>query len=361
MDSRKILMTIGNLDAGGKERQLIELLKGLKKSSQFDTYVAVMNPDGLWKEEAEKYANIVVQVNRKFQFDLVTPLIYLSNLIKKERINIIHSWGSGLWDLISLILARINHKHYVHGGIQSSPAKLDFSDRLCRWSALFADVVVSNSYAGLIAYGMNKDNRSRVIYNGMDMSRFDGLLEETYQKEFNLCMVANFSHKKDHCTLISSLPTIIKAFPNVSLKLVGHDAGTLGEVKSFAKNLGVENHIEYITDTLEPEPIIAKSQVGILSTYSEGVANALLEYMALSKSVIVTDKGGSKEVVIEDETGYLVPLRNPEKIAEKVIFLLENPEKARQMGAAGRKRVIEKFSKEQLIYSFEAIYHQLIN
>ncbi len=360
----KILMTIGNLDAGGKERQLIALSKGLKNSNCFSTYIAVMNPNGLWESEASEYADRIIPIRRIFRFSLLSPLVHLIYSVKKEKVQLIHSWGSGIWDLLSLFAARICSIPYLHGGIRSSPPTLDLSDRLSRWSALKADAIVANSQAGLTAFGVKDHPRSRVIYNGIDFTRFEGLQDDISEDHNNLCMVANFSEKKDHCSLVSALPVIIDSFPDVSLTLVGHDAGTLEKVKSHALEIGVDKYIEFVTDSLNPEPYIAKSQIGLLTTneatHGEGTANVLLEYMALSKPVVVSDNGGNNEVVNHGESGYLVPSGSPEEIAKYVIKLLNNKTLAEQMGQRGREILSRKFDLQKMVNSYISTYDELI-
>jgi len=364
VNKTNILMTIGNLNAGGKERQLIALSKGLSNSNCFSTYIAVMNPNGLWESEASKFADKIISIKRIFRFGLLSPLIHLIYHVKKEKIQLIHTWGSGIWDLLSLFTARICKISYLHGGIRSSPPTLDFSDRLSRWSAIKADAIVANSQAGLRAFGVKNHPRSRVIYNGIDITRFEGLQTAISEGHNNLCMVANFSEKKDHFSLVSALPIIIDSFPDVSLTLVGHDAGTLEKVKSHAIEIGVEKYIEFVTDSLNPETYIAKSQIGILATneatHGEGTANVLLEYMALSKPVVVSDNGGNSEVVNHGESGYLVPSGLPSEIAKCVIKLLNDRTLAAQMGQRGREILSRKFDLQNMVDSYISTYIEIL-
>jgi len=364
-DQIRVLMLIGNLDAGGKERQLIALLKGLKERKHISTIVAVMNPNGLRESEASQFANSLINVSRMFEFDLLSPVIKLVRLGRRENIQVIHTWGSGIWDLVGLMVAKFCRVPILHGGIRLSPSRLDFSNRLTKWSAQKADAIVANSQSGLQAFGLAADPRSRVIYNGVDMSRFEGLEEYPPEKHENLCMVANFSNKKDHISLVAAMPVILTSFPDARLLLVGHNAGTLDAVKAYASEIGVESHVEYITDTLHPEPYIAKSRIGILSTnetvHGEGTANALLEYMALSKPVVVSDNGGNREVVKDGESGFVIKPGSPEEIGKHVNYLLADAVRAQEMGRVGKAILIEKFNMEKMINAYVEIYQALEN
>lgn len=352
-------MLIGSLGPGGKERQLILLLKELNKNYQNYVILAVMNKTN--KDQlllVEKYVDRLIIKERYSKFDFISPLFYIIKVIKKERIQLIHTWGSGVWDLLGLITSRLCNINFLHNGVQSSPKKLNLQNQLSKWSAHFADKVIANSYSGLSAFGLDSHPRAEVIYNGLDLERFEYYCNNG--KQYQLCMVANFREEKDHQTLLLAMPKIISRYPNVQLFLIGHDFGTLSDIKSLIDEKHIQRNIRIITDCLEPAPYIADCQVCLLSTHGEGIANVILEYMALAKPVIVSNNGGSPEVVINEVTGYLVPPKKPEAIADKTLQLLDNPVQAEEMGRRGKAIVTKKFSVDKMSESFENVYEELL-
>lgn len=86
-----------------------------------------------------------------------------------------------------------------------------------------------------------------------------------------------------------------------------------------------------------------------------------MEYMAVGKPVVVTHGGGSSELVVDDETGFLVPPSNPTAVAEKVELLLGDAEKAQAMGAAGRRRLEKEFPLEGLVGNTLRMYQEVLN
>ena len=360
MDSTKpvIIMIIGSLGDGGKERQLILLLKHLRERGHFSTVLVVCNAGGERELEAKKYANHMVTLSRRQGYNLLTPAMEIIKVIKSSDANLIHTWGSGIWDLIGVLAAKWCRKPILNNGLQSAPENISFSDLLTRFSAYFADSIVANSQAGLRAFKLDTQTKSTVVYNGLDLSRFEDVNSDALDK--NLCMVANFREEKDHKTLIIAMSTLVKRYPGVTLNLVGHDYGTLKSIQDFSDELGISDHIVYVTDCLEPKEIIGKSLICILSTHGEGVSNVLLEYMALSKPIIVTNNGGNPEVVIDQVNGYLIPPNSPESMVEKVDILLSNRKLALKMGKAGNALVKQKFSLDTMVDSFEVMYSQLI-
>lgn len=86
----------------------------------------------------------------------------------------------------------------------------------------------------------------------------------------------------------------------------------------------------------------------------------LLEAMAMARPIIATDIDGISEVLVDEETGLLVPSENPSALAEAIIDLLSNKDKAGQMGLAARKRVEQEFSVEKMIQETEEVYLSLV-
>jgi glycosyltransferase involved in cell wall biosynthesis len=290
------------------------------------------------------------------------PLRKVIQQIKQDDIHIIHTWGSGLWDFVGLIAGRIMRLPVIHNGIRSAPGRLNIYNRLTQISARFADAAVANSAAGLNTFKLDDRQKSRVIYNGLDTSRFEAI--DIINHGQNLCMVANFSGAKDQKSLILAMPQIMSHFPDSRLILVGHDYGTLESCKNLVRELKIGDYVEFITDCSRPEPIIGKCQIGVLATnqatHGEGISNAILECMALGKPVIASDNGGNAEVVIDNRTGFLVPPGNPQAISEKANFLLKNPENAINMGEQGKAFVNERFSIAKMEENYTRLYQEFV-
>src|SRR5205085_12416527 len=115
-------------------------------------------------------------------------------------------------------------------------------------------------------------------------------------------------------------------------------------LKALASELGLERDVFFIGRCNNIAELLAASDVCVLSSTAEGFSNAILEYMAAARPVVVTDVGGAREAVIEGETGYLVPAGDDEEMAARILALLENAEQARAMGERGRQIVEQRFS-----------------
>ena len=97
-----------------------------------------------------------------------------------------------------------------------------------------------------------------------------------------------------------------------------------------------------------------------MSSLFEGLCYAVVEAAAMSVPVVATAVGGMRYSVADGETGFLVQPKNPEKLAERINFLIDNPDIAQQMGEKGRTRFMKLFTLERMISETEAIYYQLV-
>ena len=111
---------------------------------------------------------------------------------------------------------------------------------------------------------------------------------------------------------------------------------------------------------LPPEQTIVTSSCG-LNHLPRQTAFAKLKAMAAAKPVIATDVGGTSEAIEDGQTGFLIPPRNAKALAEKVIYLLQDRDKAIQMGIAGRRRAESLFSLSRMRESFESLYVQRLS
>jgi glycosyltransferase involved in cell wall biosynthesis len=101
--------------------------------------------------------------------------------------------------------------------------------------------------------------------------------------------------------------------------------------------------------------------VFILPSLAEGLGRSLLEAMAAGRAVVASNVGGIPEAVEDGKTGILVPPQDAQALAKAVAFLLDNPEQAREMGQAGRRRAEQLFDEKKMIDRICSLYEQLLN
>jgi len=172
--------------------------------------------------------------------------------------------------------------------------------------------------------------------------------------------LANLRPEKDLGTFLLAALAILKRFPTAEFLLIG-DGPEANSLKQFAGDLGILESVHFLRDRSDVPDLLATLDILILSSYTESFPNAILEAMAMGKPVVATNVGGVSELVWEGQTGYLVPPKDPEAIAERVLGLCQDPARRLQMGKSARLRVESEFSVSELIKRLERFYTQSLD
>jgi glycosyltransferase involved in cell wall biosynthesis len=133
------------------------------------------------------------------------------------------------------------------------------------------------------------------------------------------------------------------------------------ELKQQVVTLGLQDHVIFTGFRLDVPDILSSLAVSVLPSVSgEGLSNSLLESMAAALPVVATNVGGTPEVVVDGETGLLVPCRDSAALAEAICRVLLTPGLRQTFGQAGRRRVLDHFSNERMIRTVERLYEELL-
>jgi L-malate glycosyltransferase len=213
-------------------------------------------------------------------------------------------------------------------------------------------------------YGIHPKN-TRVIYNGINTDRFYKRSDITRIKdkykikdEYIITCVGLRKDKGAHC-LVKAIQPIIKHIPNTKILFVGE-----GECRNYLESKiiteGLKNYFLFTGSISDIEEVYSISSLVVMPTLvEEACPFTALESMAVGVPVVAFDSGGTKEVVIDGQTGCILP-RNSKLLAEKVISLYENGNLS-SMGEKGTKRVNEYFSMDICTDNYMHLYNELVN
>ena len=348
----RVLHLVDSLRVGGKERQAAELIKGLCSANAVDMMIVTMGEEQFYVPDIQKLGVPLVYLLRRLRWD---PAVFprLWRILRDFRPDIIHT-NSEMAMSYAWPLARLSGIKLINGTIRNA-----FSGSGLRWQwhklmLRLADACLANSKAGFASRGLPVEGAGQyVIYNGFDMERFESRsANESEGLGFDLQgrklvgMVAEFSDYKDFPTFIRAAQEVLAQRKDVVFIAIG-DGKNLDACKRMVSPN--EECIWFLGERKDVEAFVQQMDIGVLCTFTEGISNSVMEYMAAGKPVVVTNGGGSSELVVNGETGFLVPPSNPRAVAEKLEVLLADAEKARKMGIAGRRRLESQFSLEQLV------------
>ena len=364
----KVLHFIDDLGSGGKERQLVDLLKGLASYKNIICELAIMSHN-LYYPEANKLNISIHYLIRRNNKD-PKILLKLYNLCKVSEPEIIHTWDS-MTSVYAVPIVKILGIKLINGMIRSAPQRLKPFGRVwlrSKFTFPFSDAIISNSSAGIKSYSAPLI-KSICIPNGFDFNRIKNLQDKKIIKEkygINteevVGMVASFSNKKDYVIFILAAQKILQEFDNVTFLAIG-DGNNLNKCKKRVEPQ-FQNKIKFLGNQKHVESIINIFDVGVLSTninaHGEGISNSIMEYMVLGKPVVATWCDGNRELVLNGKTGFLVKPIDVEDMYSKISQLLENKHLRNKMGDAGKERIYHKFSLERMTNSYSSLYENLI-
>jgi glycosyltransferase involved in cell wall biosynthesis len=208
-------------------------------------------------------------------------------------------------------------------------------------------------------------------YNGLDLDRLkvpEGLRREDARAMFGLpndrrfmTIVANLHNPvKAHPMFLRSAALVRRAIPDAAFVIAGE--GELEPMlREFAAELGIADDVFFIGRCDRVAELLFASDIGVLSSRAEGFANAVLEYMAAGLPVVATDVGGLREAIEEGQTGFLVPSGDHARMAERIIELLNQNERARAMGARGKAIAEQRFASEHHLRNTLELYDELLS
>jgi len=213
-------------------------------------------------------------------------------------------------------------------------------------------------------------NRIDVLYNGVDLSRFQprtSVADESGSEEARALpagagrvvgIVANYREVKDLPLFIRAAAIISAEFPSTVFLLVGQ--GHLQpELEALAATLGIRDRVVFTAGRGDVPVWIRKIDIACLTSQSEGFSNSVLEYMASGVPVVAMDVGGIREAVEHGRTGLLVSERSPNVFAEAILTLLRNPAKAESMSRVAIHVCRERFGFEVAVRALEDYYLHL--
>ena len=356
----KILFYIESLRAGGKERRLVELIKGLKKYPDIEMELVLTREDIHYTEIFDTGIKIHYTIRKGLKKD---PRLFWNfyKIAKRFKPDIIHVWGNmvAVYAIPAKVLLGVP---MINNQITDAPLKVDNGLLSHKLTFPFSNLIISNSYAGLKAYNA-PENKSIVIYNGFDFRRIKNLASKEEIKEkfkiktrYVVGMVASFSATKDYQSYISLSIQICYKRNDVTFICVGS-----GDDSFYKRQIPEihKNRILFLGRQTKVESIMNVCDIGILSTFAEGISNALLEFMALGKPVVATGEGGTKEFIQNDINGIHIPPKQPKLLAEKIEMLLDNPDYVSKLGRNAKKTITEKFEINKMIKVFFKEYRKL--
>lgn len=267
----------------------------------------------------------------------------------------------------------------VHGEHGRDVDDLDGSRKRYQWMRRayrpFVDqyVALSCDLAGYLRQRVGvPERRVAQIYNGVDIQRFhpaDGGRAVLPGSPFNdptlfiVGTVGRMQTVKAQTLLANAFVRALALQPALRsrLRLVMVGEGPLrAEAQELLAAVGVADLAWLPGERADVPDVMRGLDCFVLPSLAEGISNTILEAMATGLPVLATQVGGNAELVVESETGVIVPSGDTEAMAQALVALVGDPDRARAMGQAGRSRVERQFSLPAMVRAYQGLYDRLM-
>jgi len=372
-DPIRVLTFIPYLAIGGSERQVFNIRAGIDRS-RFDMHLGCF---GYFDEQlAVDLSGTPVatfQVRSLYGFGTIKECLRLAAYLKKHRIDIVHTYNFYA-NVFALPAARLARTPVVLASIRDTGESLTAKQRAVnRLACRLADRVLVNAEAIkriLVREGYRAE-RITVIPNGIVCPPPTPAGDRNVHREFGLSpadvligVVSRITRLKGLEYFLAAAPAVLSEIPNAKFLIVGDnsfDPDYREELKRQTAQLGLQEQVIFTGFRLDVPNVLSSLSLSVLpSVIGEGLSNSLLESMAAGVPVVATNLGGNPEVVVDGETGVLVPPRDPAALARAICRVLHTPGLRDEMSRAGRRRVLTHFSNDRMIRTVERLYGELL-
>ncbi|MCE9530169.1 MAG: glycosyltransferase, partial [Planctomycetes bacterium] len=358
----RVCFLIDRLSRAGTETQLLALIRSLDRSRVLPHLVLL---DGLDDEsralEPDDCPILRLGIRSLLGGSTIPSLRQLGRFWRKHRIELLQTYFldstyfgvpfARLCGIKKIVRVRNNLGYWM----------TDRHRRLGRWMGRFADVTLTNSDDGrqaIIDTEQQSPEKVVVIENGVDVERFPiGRPPETGRTNVQVGAVANLRPVKNIDGLVRVTALLRNKHPQLRFEVAGE-----GEQRSELERLiGTNDAVRLSGPVTDVPAFLARQDIAVLCSHSEGMSNALLEYMAAGRAIVATDVGANGRLVRDRIDGLIVPPKDDAALAAAIAWLTEHPEAARQMGSSARERVASQYSRVALVKRFEDFFDELLS
>jgi glycosyltransferase involved in cell wall biosynthesis len=372
----RIVVVTSRLDVGGTERHIARILPALQQRG-LDVLVYVMERGG--PLEAEIAAQGVRVEGPSAGGMLHSSILHwpvatlaLARWLRRERPDVVHFFLPRPYVFGSLAADFAGHRRRL----MSRRSLTDYRDKYPLLGSIERLLhrrtfgILGNSRAVIeqLAPEVDDPRKLALIHNGIELPSpvFAGGrrqirdLLQIPDAALVVAVVANLIAYKGHRDLLAALALIKDQLPaSWRLVAIGRDDGIGAELKVQAQGSGIAGNILWLGERSDVDELLSASDLFVLPSHQEGFSNALLEAMAARLAVIAIAVGGNSDAIVENETGYLVPPRDPRALAAAILALAKDVDLRRRFGEAGRDRIERHFSLRACVDRYERLYRAL--
>lgn len=355
----RVLQLIDSLHAGGAERVAVNFANLL--TDEIDaSFICSTREEGILKSSINKNVNYLF-LDKKITLD-IAAIKKLNRYVKTNKIDIVHAHSSSFFlaSIIKLLnknLKIVWHDHY--GNSEFLNKRKSGILKFC--SKYFSHVFCVNK--NLVDWAKQYLKTSDISYlpNFAVKNEINAETELLGLDGKRIVCLANLRPQKDHFTLLKAFHEVVKKHPDWTLHCIGKDFEDdySNSVKKMIKSLKLSNNVYLYGSKPDVSNILKQCDIGVLSSRSEGLPIALLEYGLNGLAVIATKVGECPSVIETKENGILINPENVDELKNALYLLIENDNTRYGISQNFGKKVEEEYSANTIMSKIINIYSYL--
>lgn len=362
------------LGFAGTEVHLYNLVKHIDKN-KFNCFILTFNADEVFLEKfrAEGMSVFFIPVKSLYAPDLIDKAFKIRKIIKENNIDIVQTFHL-ISDTYGALVSRLSGvRHIISSrrdmGFHKKKKHIIMSKLANKLIERFINVC--DAVADKISEVEHIPKaKQRTIYNGVDLKKYMVPTRKEIEKareelgfsedDFVVGIVGHMRPEKCHEVFFKGIKEGRKSIKHLKAIVIGGWRKHLDFFRNYCRELGMEDEIMFTGICDNVDKYIPVFDVACLVSSTEGLSNALLEYMAFARPLVVTAVGGNVEVVRDKENGILIPPHDHMALSDALIYLYANPSIRFEMGMNGRKTAENLFHMERMIEMHQSLYEEVL-
>lgn len=368
----KLLFVIPDVELGGAEKQAFLLAKNLDKKEYTVRFICLINKKGKLTELLDNEKIDYTLVNCACHQNILKYIRHLGNYLKfvifirKYKPDFVISYCYPANVLVGLLRNLLKIKCYIWN--QRDAGLGVKKNRWNRYAVNHTDFFISNSNDGML-FLTNElsvpSEKIKLIYNGVETAepiitkkkwRIDHGFNDN---DFLVCMVANLHENKDHETLLYAWHEFSKEKENIYLLLAGRFDSTHYKLINLVSKLGILKTVFLLGKVDDITSLLNSCDISVLSSYSEGMSNAILESMSAQLPVIASDIPSTRFIIGNEYPESFFSPGNYLELAERLNYFFTSVTARREAGICNRKNIQTNFSIEKMVNSYTGLFWSL--
>jgi glycosyltransferase involved in cell wall biosynthesis len=358
----RVCYLIDRLNRAGTETQLLALIRNVNRE-RVQPFLCFLNgTDDLSRSlELGDCPILRLGVRRLRSPGTVSKAFELARFLRFHRIEVLQTYFQDC-AYLGVPVARLAGVTAVVRTRTNLGYELNWIDRLLgRLYCPFIQGTIANSDAcgqAALAERACRPGTVTVLENGVDLHRFVHLSRPFTRAGRRVGLVANLRPVKDPELLVRSAADLAKGYPDLSFQIAG-EGELRPTLEGLIREFGLADRFHLVGAVTDVPRFLDQTDIAILCSRSEGMSNALLEYMAAGRPIVATAVGGNPGLIEHGRHGLLISAGDQTALTCALRRLLDNPGWACQLGEAARRRAQACYSREAMIERFESFYFQL--